>query len=79
MILQPSSLADHVVYGLQNADNGLFFMPMIHRDTIAETYVHKRRLLFILFVDGSDLCLAREGDYCRPILYRYSNLLTYQN
>lgn len=79
MILQPSSLADHVVYGLNSADNGLFFMPMIHTSTIKTTYVHENRLLFIIFIDGSDLCLARCGDYCRPILYKHSNLEINQN
>ena len=75
MTAQPQTLADHVVYGLSSADNGLFFMPMLHRHTIKATHVHDKRLLFIIFVDGSDLCLARHGDYCRPVLFTYSNLI----
>ena len=81
MIRQPQTLADHLVYNMTSADNGLFFMPMINTGTIAHTNLIQEDVVIITFVDGSELCLARtpNGKYVTPVLYNHSQELITQN
>ena len=81
MIHQPQTLADHLVYNLTSADNGLFYMPMIHMATIDHTNIIREDVVLITFVDGSELCLARtpNGKYVTPVLYSHSQELITQN
>jgi hypothetical protein len=81
MIHQPQTLADHLVYNLTSADNGLFYMPMIHMATIDHTNIIRDNVVLITFVDGSELCLARtsNGKYVTPVLYNHSQELITQN
>ena len=81
MIHQPQTLADQLVYNLTSADNGLFYMPMIHMATIDHTNLIREDVVLITFVDGSELCLARtpNGKYVTPVLYNHSQELITQN
>ena len=79
MIHQPQTPADHLVYNLQSADNGLFLMPVINKKTIMATQIIDEDIVAVLFVDGSELFLGRHGKYVTPLMYTPKTFLISNN
>jgi hypothetical protein len=79
MIHQPQTLADHLVYNLQSADNGFFLMPAINTQTIMATQLIDEDIVAVLFVDGSELFLGKYGQYVTPLLYKPKAFLISNN
>jgi hypothetical protein len=79
MIHQPQTLADHLVYNLQSADNGFFLMPVINTQTIMATQLIDEDIVAVLFIDGSELFLGRYGKYVTPLLYKSKSFLISNN
>jgi hypothetical protein len=76
-ITQSKTIAQDIVNSLFSASSTepLFINPAIPNSIIKSIYCHENRLLFIEFIDDSELCLAKRGEYVKPLLFNQNNFI----